>query len=141
MKRTGIIDPVWLATHGSASFRKLNPQLFGQAPVPAAPAERIRQDKKPLMNKLEESYLDQLRFFYPGAEILSQAIRLKIGNGCWYKPDHFVPSEKLFIECKGPHAFRGGFEALKIAASAHRWATFKLVWRVKGEWREQIVLP
>lgn len=141
MKKTGHIDIAALAAKGSESFRRLNPQLCGQAPAPAAPAERIRQDKKPLLNKLELDYADRMRVLYPEEVFYPQAVRLRLGNGVWYKPDFFLPGGKLFIECKGPHAFRGGFENLKIAAGAHRWATFKLVWRVKGEWHEQIVLP
>jgi len=119
--------------------------------VPAAPVEiaagtngvkpRLRQSSEAEMNKLELAYSDQLRVLFPGVEVLAQRVRLWLGNGVWYKPDFFIPGERLFIEVKGPHSFRGGFENLKIAASTHRWAKFRLVWRVKGQWYKQEMLP
>ena len=101
---------------------------------------RMRQSKKPLMNKLELAYSDQLRVLFPGKLAIPQGIRLKLANGDWYKPDFFLPEEKLFIEVKGPKVFRGGFEFLKIAATQHTWAKFRLVWRVSGQWYKQDVL-
>jgi hypothetical protein len=107
---------------------------------------RIRQSKEPEMNKLELSYSDQLRFMFPQKEgepkrVIPQRVRLWLANGAWYKADFFIPEQSLFIEVKGPHAFRGGFEFLKIAAATHRWAKFRLVWRVSGQWHKQEVLP
>jgi len=104
-------------------------------------AKRVRQSAKPLLNKLESEYQDVLLTAYDSTEILAQSVRLKLGNGVWYKPDFWLPSDQRFIEVKGPHAFRGGLENLKVAASVHRWATFRLVWKQNGEWQEQEILP
>ena len=106
---------------------------------------RLRQSAKPLMNKLETAALAWLQHRYPGNDFHPQAKRFMLGNGIWYKPD-FTASGKNFSqehawEVKGPHAFRGGFENLKVAA--HQWpeVVWTLVWRDHGQWREQLVLP
>lgn len=101
---------------------------------------RIRQEKPIKLNKLESDYLDTLRFYYPGKEIICQTVRLRLSNGQWYKPDFFIPHLLMFVETKGPKSFRGGFENLKTAASVHQWAKFRLVWRVSGQWYKQDVL-
>ena len=50
-------------------------------------------------------------------------------------------SDFLSVEVKGPHAFRRGFENLKMAAHKYPWIKWVLVWKENGEWREQTVLP
>lgn len=112
------------------------------------PGKRIRQSRRPLLNKLETEWLSQLdRHIGPG-QAKAQAKRYKLGNGIWFKPD-FTATVKLVggftqetaWEVKGPHAFRGGFENLKVAA--HEWPEVRwiLVWKENGLWREQQVLP
>jgi hypothetical protein len=81
---------------------------------------------------------------------------LELANGIWYKPDFFVPGssyissevgslaypeQSIAWEVKGPHAFRGGMENLKVAARVHPWCRFYLVWKLDGMWKEQEVLP
>jgi hypothetical protein len=142
----------------SDAFKRLNPELFpptlspkwvnievgNKAGKDAAVEEalrRIRQDRKPVLNKLEEAYHLWLLREHPGQEILKQAVRLKLCNGCWYKPDLVIPALRAAFEVKGPHAFRGGFEFLKMAAHEHRWLTFYLVWRGRdGAWKKQEIL-
>ncbi len=141
----------------------LNPHLFGgglggvSPPVPSGQDEkrpianapkpkRIRQSSKPLMNKLETQWYDWLRYVYqpPSFTIKIQAMRFKLGNGIWYKPDFTVWGFKdgpIAYEVKGPHAFRGGLENLKVAAGLYPEITWKLVWRENGQWCEQMVLP
>jgi hypothetical protein len=130
--------------------RKLNPHLFGggQAqpqpePEPMKPAKRIRQDQKPIMNRLEQEYFEHLREYFPSWFIAVQAMRFRLGNGIWYKPDFvmFDPNVLTAYEVKGPHAFRGGFENLKVAASLYRHIQWFLVWKDCGEWKVQEVLP
>lgn len=127
-------------------------QLAAQRSPRAAPAgvtvqrealpqeRRVRQSRQKL-NKLELAYQDMLRVEFSGHEVIPQKVRLWLGNGSWYKADFFVPHLQLFIEVKGPRSFRGGFEYLKIAASEHGWAKFRLVWKVKGQWMKQTILP
>lgn len=124
-------------------------QLYGQALYAAAfnePKKRIRQDSKPLLNGLETEFLGYLRNDCPVSDIYPQSLRFKLGNGVWYKPD-FVQrldgQEFTAFEVKGPHAFRGGMENLKVAAHKYPWMRWKLAWKAAetGQWIIQDVLP
>lgn len=138
----------------SDATRKLNPGVFpdSSAMNPGGYSEpiglsegkkRLRQDSRPVMNKLETAYYnDVLRFNYSVDQIKVQAVRLELARGIWYKADFFLPHLKHFFEVKGPRAFRGGFENLKVAARVHNWAGFSLVWLDEnGGWNEQQILP
>ena len=73
-----------------------------------------------------------------------QALRFKLGNGIWYKPDAVIifPDRAIHAyEVKGPHAFRGGFENLKVAAHLYQQIVWTLAWKDDGEWKTQLVLP
>lgn len=116
-------------------------------PPPKLP-KRIRQSSKPLMNKLETEWYEQLKFLYANTTIHIQAKRYKLANGIWYKPDFTVCADgghfsgEVAWEVKGPKAWRGGFENLKVVA--HQWpqVQFLLVWKDKqGQWQQQEVLP
>lgn len=140
------------APHGSEDFRKLNPHVFRDSEkamayehpeVLAAVKPRIRQSKKPLLNKLEQKWFEVLKATYPpDCLITAQSTRFKLANGLWYKPD-FICWGRARIHCyevKGPHAFRGGFENLKMAKSKYPEFEWTLVWQENGMWREQEVL-
>lgn len=110
--------------------------------------KRIRQSSKPLMNKLEHEFFLTLvpPFESPGWRIVVQAMRFRLANGLWYKPDFLkvgddADSPVVAYEVKGPHAFRGGFENLKMAAVQYPWIKWVLVWKESGEWQYQTVLP
>jgi hypothetical protein len=146
--------------------QKLNPQLFNsggeddaehdfiaalsgcgvaKGPHVEKAKKRIRQDSKPLLNKLETEWFEVLKVRLPNYRVIPQGVRLKLANGAWYKPDFAMVSHTGGItncwEVKGPKAWRGGFEFLKIAA--HQWPEicFVLVWKRDGKWVEQEVLP
>jgi len=107
-------------------------------------SKRIRQSSKPEMNKLETRFLDHLKALYPSMSLYTQSIRFKLGNGIHYKPDVFTPvfeDSPACWEVKGEHAFRGGFENLKVAASKYPDFKWFLVWEQCGHWQEQLVLP
>jgi hypothetical protein len=100
------------------------------------------------MNKLEMEFFNILKAQHPNAYIRPQARRYKLGNGIWYKPDftaHIHPGDgsmqETAWEVKGPHSFRGGFENLKVAAALWPEVEWILVWKVKGQWQQQAVLP
>lgn len=114
---------------------------FVTSPMPKK--KRIRQSSKPLMNKLEQEYYDSLRERVCVREgLIIQGLRFRLGNGIWYKPDFIVVNHPLeAYEIKGPHAFRGGFENLKVAASQYKQFKWFLVWKENGQWQEQRVLP
>ena len=116
-------------------------------PTPAAPeiapAKRIRQNAKPLLNKLETEWLAVLTArLGPSAIIHAQALRFRLANGHFYKPDFcaMVGTYLTAWEVKGPHAFRGGFENLKVAATLYPDIRWILVWKQDGRWWEQVVL-
>ncbi|MDE2096140.1 MAG: hypothetical protein KGL39_02770 [Patescibacteria group bacterium] len=151
-----------LPNNPSESFRRRNPNLYRQFPdlqaegskreldpkAVANAVRRLRQDTKPLMNGLEQAWFDSLKINgYAGKKVYdlrAQSLRFRLGNGIWYKPDVTClvdGSSNYAFECKGPKAFRGGFENLKVAAGLWPDWTFVLVWRVSGRWLEQRVLP
>lgn len=111
------------------------------APQEAIIGKRIRQGQKPLLNKLEAAWFEALKRTNPSAR--PQAMKFRLGNGIAYKPD-FVDLTVRPVTCwevKGPHAFRGGFENLKVAASLYQDVRWILVWRESGRWQQQEVLP
>lgn len=115
------------------------------APPPAA-GRRMRQDSRPLLNKLETEFEEVLRSWLgEGVAFYPQSLRFKLGNGIWYKPDFVVlrnrSGRSLAFEVKGPHSFRGGMENLKVAAGLYKEVRFYLAWKQDGVWRQQEVLP
>lgn len=120
------------------------------ARVAAKQSKRIRQSSKPLLNKLEAEWFAALKKGMPDtAHIKCQSLRFRLGNGIWYKPDFvcfYLDHSMLSMCCeahevKGPHAFRGGFENLKVAASLYPEIRWLLVWKEDGQWKQQDVLP
>ena len=104
--------------------------------------KRIRQSSKPLMNKLETEFFNCYPKDSPCINV--QSIRFKLGNGIWYKPDFvFIRPSGTWTcyEIKGPHAFRGGFENLKVAASKYPLIQWVLSWKQFDTWQSQIILP
>lgn len=132
----------------SESVKLRNPHLYCSAEVARVltdhkPPRRIRQSTKPLLNKLEQEWYSRQCAFFPSRTFYMQSIRFKLANGIWYKPDavsiDFLPP--TCWEIKGPHAFRGGFENLKVAAHQYPNIHWILVWKENGKWQEQEVLP
>lgn len=124
----------------------------------AAAPRRLRQSTKPLMNKLEAEFYERLKMLKTPVHFRAQSMRFRLGNGIWYKPDftawhnhlyhEAMPANGIQIrmiawEVKGPRAFRGGFENLKVAAALYPEVRWLLVWKDKatGEWQEQCILP
>lgn len=127
---------------------------FAKDAKAAKPANRIRQDINPLLNKLEADWLAVIKDQHPNyPPIRSQAKRYEIARGAWYKPDFTcsiwpVPNgaaRETAWECKGPKQMENwqkrGFIVLKAAARQWPEVRFVLVWREGGQWREQEVLP
>lgn len=136
----------------SKTVQKLNADLARVCPRPGEAGyprkgKRIRQSHKPLLNKLEREFQEWFTRLVPIESnhfFMAQAMRFRLANGVWFKPDFvFIrPLSPLRIfEIKGPHAFRGGLENLKVAAHQYPMFEWTLVWREKGEWKFQQVLP
>lgn len=143
---------------GSFSFKKLNteemarlaedlghqPIEFADPPKCQPKKKRIRQSSKPLMNKLEDEFLRQYLSHDSRSFIMAQAIRFRLGNGIWYKPDFVVMYTDRPVTCfevKGPKSWRGGFENLKVAAGLYPVITWRLAWKESDKWFDQVVLP
>ena len=150
-----------LPTNPSEAFRKRNPHLYGSsvpAPVKVVDAKtgritfkektprRIRQDQKPLMNGLETKLFTVLAAGeWNGRRVSNlrgQAMRFRLANGLWFKVDItcLLDGRQAAFEVKGPHAFRGGFENLKMAAAQFPEIEWRLAW-LDGGWQYQVVLP
>jgi hypothetical protein len=151
---------------GSASFRKKNPILFGEAGsnfashdlngggeddaehdhIEALTAKRkankrIRQSSKPELNKLEAEWFSRLPLL---SGVRPQSIKFKLARNVFYKPDFFSIAQLTAWEVKGlkgKNIDRGKL-ALKVAATAWPEIKFILVWKdAEGVWQEQHVLP
>jgi hypothetical protein len=156
-----------ILTGANEAVRRLNPHVFGRSAETkaqraseadkTAAIRRVRQETKPLMNKLES---DWFRALSSNPEVIkctlrAQSKRLKLGNGVWYKPDmtaltvtgitdRETISKEIAWECKGPKQMKGmakGMMTIKVAASQYPEIEFRLVWRESGQWFQQIVLP
>lgn len=148
MKKTGVAAVAYSSQ--SESFKRLNPHLFGvtqPSPVSeAAPKERrIRQSHEPELNKLEAEWVAYLKAVGRVDHMRTQSLRFRLGNGVWYKPDvtgfDGNTGRLTAWEVKGTHAFRGGFENLKVAAGLWPEWRWLLVWKDAGQWKLQEVRP
>lgn len=111
------------------------------------PSRRIRQSQKPLLNRLEQEYYDRfLKDRDTQCPVMIQAVRFRLGNGIWFLPDFFTVSllcaSNVAIEVKGPYAYPGALDKLKLAAHQYPWIKWVLAWKNEAsEWQEQVVLP
>jgi len=126
---------------------QLKQAIVKECPTPRK--KRIRQDPKPLMNKLEEEALEYLKEEDRKARtefvFRPHALVLKLANGCVYNVDIVGfgnPRPRICAwEVKGKHAWDDSIVKLKVAA--HEWPTieFYLMWKDNGQWITQHVLP
>lgn len=146
----------------SESFRRLNPHLFTVgAPTQTANAmltavqgkplwqvfaeedKRIRQgEKKP--SKTEQEWQRMVEATHQYVHIKAQSLRVRLANGAWYKPDVTGIREDTGIvhcwEVKGGSKMKGvskGMLALKTAATTYPEFAWILVWKEKGQWKQQ----
>lgn len=109
----------------------------------ATAAKRVRQSGKKL-NKTEAAWLVELRRRFPDDWIQDQAITLRLANGVRYTPDAVrvtcFNSGVWFYEVKGFMRDDAAVK-LKVAKSLYPWATWRLVWKDHGQWKEQTILP
>jgi hypothetical protein len=115
------------------------------------PSTRIRQDTKPLMNKLEAEWFAIINAQFPNyPRPRAQAVTIRLANGVRYTPDFFAtdwpvpmgPSKTTAWEVKGKQAWDDAIVKLKVAASTWPEIAFVLVWKESGgEWKQQRVLP
>ena len=115
---------------------------FGESPKPK-PAKRIRQDSKPLMNKLEQAWLDKLKFGNFTDKVYVQAIKFKLCNGVTYCPDFVVVQHHGHMVCYETKGFMRDDAAIKIKMAAKEFPNFTwiLVWKKDRQWKTQTILP
>ena len=155
----------FLPTNPSESFRKRNQHLYGgSVPAPVKVVDsatgrisfneksprRIRQDQKPLMNGLETKLFTVLLagewYGRRVSNLRGQAMRFKLSNGAWYKPDItcLMDGQQTCFECKGPKQMKSMDRAMlviKVAAFQYPEITWFLAWQENGVWAYQKILP
>jgi hypothetical protein len=104
---------------------------------------RIRQNPKPLSNKLEANFGQWLKLLHPGATIWEQAITFRLANSLKYTPDWvMVEGNDVFCyEIKGPKMWDDAVAKLKMAASIYKQFGWMLCWRENGLWKSQALYP
>jgi len=118
----------------------------GIALPPIKTPQRLRQDKKPVLNGLETAFYEHLkRTLPPGTLIHCQAWRVQIARGAWFKVDFCasVAGQWTAWETKGPKTGKNvarGMLALKCAAANFPDVNWVLAWKDNGEWFTQKVL-
>lgn len=95
------------------------------------------------LNKLERSWLRQLRLTHPEENIGVQSFTMKLGDDCRYTPDFWTldaNGQIHFWECKG---FMRDDALVKIKAAARKYRLFRfvLVTKEKGQWVEKPINP
>jgi hypothetical protein len=128
------------------------PQPLGQPVVvrpetAQTPTKRVRQDGKPLMNKLEAQYFNLLSVRNPGNKTLrAQAKKFRLANGAFYKPDFtaVVDGKEHAWEVKGGKRMKDasrGVLIIKVVATLWPEITWTFVTKENGRWNEQLILP
>jgi hypothetical protein len=133
--------PSWKQMQTKPGALALKAQHLG-----GAPGVRIRQDSKPLMNKLENSWFTRLVAIGKVKNLSAQSLRFKLANGAWYKTDMagWIDGRLTCWECKGPACMKNvarGILTVKCAAALWPEIDFILIWRVRGVFHQQKVLP
>ena len=135
------------ALQNARQIYRANNEILAAITKDEKPAKRIRQSSKE-PTKLELRFRAEILNpeFVAGMidGIKEQSITFRIGNGVRYTPDFIAWSAEnrmLCYEVKGPHAFDGALEKLKVAASVYPKIQWWLYWCVNGQWKKQLVLP
>jgi len=150
-----------IPTNVSKSVRDLNPHIYSVQPpvrtvnqktgrVTFGESKRIRQDTKPLMNKLETEWFNILSCQFPNfPRPRPQSKRYQLCNGVNYTPDFTAsswpdengPARETAWEVKGKHAWDDAIVKIKMAA--HEWpeVCWLFCWKKDGKWNVQKVLP
>lgn len=126
------------------------PGIPGLASLPVDKEKpRLRQRTKPLLNGLETRFLSYMQpQLKHGEIILSQAITLKLANGCRLTPDFAVINHHkdfgigvAMWEVKGPFAFEDSLIKLKVAATLFPFFSWTMASYKHGTWTFQPILP
>jgi hypothetical protein len=145
-----------LPSNPSAAFIARNPHLYGAAktrdmgiPITQSkPSKRLRQNPKPLMNKLETEWFNRLKIEHPHCRIHAQDKTFRLANGLRYTPDFTAIDaddndnlSEMAWEVKGKWVDGDSFPKLKMAATVWPEVQWTLVWKENGVWKQQRILP
>lgn len=123
-----------------------NREAIVKAVFAPLPRPTLRQERGPRLNELETRTLRQLQNDHQLTTFHAQAIRFRLANGAWYKPDLWAlrGGRLLCWECKCFKAKGApkGILAVKVAASQYPEVDFWLVTQERGgPLRFERVLP
>lgn len=97
-----------------------------------------------MLNKIETEFREILRRENQNGWLVEQSITFKLANGVRYTPDFVTYSaftgEFNGYEVKGFMRDDAGVK-LKMAAKEYPWFRWILVWKQKGNWKRQVILP
>lgn len=113
--------------------------------------DRIIRQSTQKLNKLEARFLEWLQAYYPGDQILTQSIQLKLANGVRYTPDFVVivkaPDNSSITYQWFAYETKGFMREdaavkIKVAAKEYPAIVFELAWWDKKthDWKFQEVL-
>lgn len=109
--------------------------------VRAYAGKRIRQDTKPLLNRLESQWLTWFQGNY-STPVIAQSITLRLDPPFTsYRPDFaYLDRGLVLVEVKGPHRFREkGIAKAALAAKTYPMFQFVLFEKRDGEWKSTIL--
>jgi hypothetical protein len=115
-----------------------SPPTAPERPQTRATSKVATTTRKRGMNKMEAQYAQRLDLEKHAGEILwwgYEAIRLRLANGAWFKPDFAVEGRfgLEFHETKG-HMREAAHVRIKVAASLYPMFRFSIIRLERGEW-------
>lgn len=149
----GDLSPKFQAQAVAQLHAAVRPRTIAIQPADAAPAKkRLRQNAGGL-NKTEAAFEQWLGAGnVNAARILTQAITLRLANGCRYTPDFVTVDAARVQDGEADACTLRAYEVkgfmrddaavkLKVAASRYPWIKFHLVTKAKGgTWSVQEIL-
>ena len=119
----------------------LKGELAAKCPSPSK--KRIRQQSKPLMNKLEQEAFFKINSEHPDWTIRHHCLTFTLANGVRYTPDicGIDPNGRVHCwEVKGPKIWDDAVVKIKVAASHWNEISWTLIWKEGGRWSGQPIL-
>jgi hypothetical protein len=141
------MNPLKTAKFGAISLvgrseeaKRLNPHLFGEnAGKPTDLPSKVTNVRK--KSTAELAMERQLDFMKAAGQIVSweyEPIRLRIGDGAWYKPDFMVelPNKRIrLIETKGKFKWAAAIVRFKAAKKQYPMFEFEMWEWSENQWK------
>jgi hypothetical protein len=96
------------------------------------------------MNKTESAFEARLSLLHKTGDIawyMYEALKLRLGNKCFYTPDFITITQDGQLEAYEVKGFWRDDARVKIktAANMYPWIRFIAVQRIKGSWKQEIL--